>query len=478
MRRSSRLLFAIFCCLLSGICHARTVNPLQYGLREARNSIERYEVLLRCHKDAVLNGYNISYKRIDSIRIELPRNYSSIPLTDNVDFSGVTIIVENRQKDGFLFDMRAEVTDITLTGKVIDSGLFVNYKELSRGMYMLIIEDKEPWSIRKSGTPFIRKDIILVKDGKAMNKPTMGYSSSISKPITKYRKIDNKKRYIKNLNFIRTSSSTRKTYCFEIENQHNVVVSNISITTPQNTDLYGDAAMHLDNCADVTLNNIRVNGTYSKTDKFGYGVGMVNIYKLALNKMYARCDWGVLGSQSLNNVVLKDCDINRFDIHCYGRDIRAEKCKFSGLYNQLSSVYGTVMFNKCEFVDFIPLLIESSYNAYTPFELIWKDCVFHLDERHNYILTLFGVPAVINERPELSRKSLPNITMNNCEVFLTETTKEWILVKTGGLHYKEPLDYITDIYIKNLKTRGSNSAEFKLFSEDVVTTNNVNIQIK
>jgi len=477
MRRSFLLLLTTFCCYLSGISQARTVTPLQYGLREAQNDIERYEVLLRCHKDAVLNGYSISYKGIDSIRIELPRNYSSIPLTNNVDFSGVTIKVENKQKDGFLFDMRAEVSYITLTCKEIDAGLFDNHEELRAGQFMLIIEDDKPWCIRKSGTPLIRKDIILVEDGKAMNKPTMGYSSSSSKPIVKYRKIDNKKKCIKNLIFIRTSSSTRKTYCFEIENQYNIVVSNITITTPQTTELYGDAAIHLDNCAEVTLNDICVNGTYSKTDKFGYGVGMVNIFRLVVNRMYARCNWGVFGSQSLNNVILKNCDINRFDIHCYGRDVKAEKCKFSGLYNQLSSVYGTVMFNKCEFVDFIPLLIESSYNAYTPFDLIWKDCVFHLDEKHNYILTLFGVPAAYNERPELRRKSLPNITMMNCKVFMTETTNEWILVKTGGLYYKEPLDYITSISIKNIKTIGNNTAKFKLFSEEVKTSNKVNIRI-
>ena len=183
MRQSFLLLLTTFCCYLSCICQARTVNPLQYGLREAQNDIERYEVLLRCHRDAVLNGYRISYKGIDSIRIELPRNYSSIPLTNNVDFSGVTIKVENKQKDGFLFDMKAEVSDITLTCKEIDTGLFDNHEELHTGKFMLIIEDEEPWCIRKSGTPLRRKDIVLVKDGRAMNKPTMGYSSSSSKPL-------------------------------------------------------------------------------------------------------------------------------------------------------------------------------------------------------------------------------------------------------------------------------------------------------
>lgn len=478
MRQSFLLLLTTFCCYLSCICQARTVNPLQYGLREAQNDIERYEVLLRCHRDAVLNGYSISYKGIDSIRIELPRNYSSIPLTNNVDFSGVTIKVENKQKDGFLFDMKAEVSDITLTCKEIDTGLFDNHEELHTGKFMLIIEDEELWCIRKSGTPLIRKDIILIKDGKAMNMPSMVYSSSRSKPIAKYRKIDNKKKCIKDLIFIRTSSSTRKTYCFEIENQYKIVVSNISITTPQTTDLYGDAAIYLDNCAEVTLNDIRINGTYSKTDKFGYGVGMVNIYRLTIKKMYARCNWGVFGSQSINSVVLKDCDINRFDIHCYGRDVKAVRCKFSNLYNQFSSVFGTISFEKCEFTNFIPFLIESSYNAYTPFDVKWKDCTFNLDDKHNYIMTLFGVPEQYNERPELRRKCLPNISITNCKVKLADNMNKWYLIHTGGVKYKDTFDYISEITLKGVKVYNSKGKDFELSTEKLKYSNSVNTEIK
>lgn len=464
---------------MSVFVEARTVNPLQYGLKEASNGYERYDALLRCHRDAQKYGYNISYKGIDTIKIEIPWQFLSIPLTNKVDFSGVTIITDNKTKDCALFELKSEVIPITVSGFDIDRGYYKNYEELKSGKYLLIIEDTEPWCIRRrSGDKVFRKDVVVVKNGIADNHPIMTYGTSSSNPVAYYRRIDRKKKIIKNLNFVRSDSSTHKVFCLKVYNQYNIELRNITITTPDNTALYGDAAIHFDNCALVTLNDIRINGTYSQVDKFGYGVGMVNIYGLKVNRMYSRCNWGVFGTQSLNEVLLKDCDINRFDIHCYGRDVRAENCRFTRLYNQISSVYGKVSFRNCFFQDFTPLLIESSYNAYTPFDLEFKDCVFYLDDKHNFILTLFGVPEPYNDRPELRRKCLPNISMEDCTVYLPDSLNKWMLVKTGGVYYKESFDYISEIGIKNIKTVGNSSTAFDLFSEDVKTSVNVKVRMQ
>jgi hypothetical protein len=39
-------------------------------------------------------------------------------------------------------------------------------------------------------------------------------------------------------------------------------------------------------------------------------------------------------------------------------------------------VFGTVLFDGCRFTDFVPVLLEPTYNAYTPFTLVFKDCTF------------------------------------------------------------------------------------------------------
>ena len=457
-----------FLCLSS---YARTVSPLQYGLKNATNGIERYEVLLKCHQDALKKGYDISYRKIDTVKVEIPHNFTPIPLANRVDFGGVTLIVENRAKDICLFEKSNKLNQINNNNNNDLSGDYRAFKELYNGLYVVIIEDKEPWSRRDGYSySFYRKDLVLVKNGKAKAKTITNYNFSTGRIQFLYRKVSPTRKVIKDLEFIRTDNSLFKTYCIKIENEYNIRLDNISITTPGVTNLTADVAIQLQNCFAVELKNITINGTYSKEHEYGYGVYIDNVNTLKVDKMYGHAKWGVFGSNNLNNVVLLRCDINRFDIHCYGRDIRAVNCIFSGLYNQYSSVFGFVKYEKCVFTDFIPVLVESSYNAYTPFDLFMNHCTFHLDGEKNYLITLFGVPAEYNKRPELKRKSLPNITIKNCRVFLSDDVREWYLINTRGNAYKDTFDYLSNISMSGITVSGNNQFEFQLYSEMIKTT--------
>lgn len=454
------------------------INPISSGIKKAKNDIERYYILLHCHQKAVLNNAAISYKGIDTLRIEIPKDFKTIPLTDNVDFGGVTLIVKNQVKDCYLYTMTAPLAEVKISGEEIDKGDFKNNRVLRSGVSLLVVEDGEPWCERRGYvSKVIRKDAMVVRNGVSTNLPVLSYSSEVSKPIGQYRSIGLQNKLIKNLNFVRTNSSTYITNCIKIENQYNIDISNITITTPCDSIKYGDKAIHIENSVDVNLNDIHIYGTYSQKRQYGYGISLMNIYDLKVNRMFARSNWGVFGTHCINKVRLKDCDINRFDIHCYGKDVKAIGCSFSHLYNQFSSIYGTIVFDKCTFEDFVPVLIESSYNAYTPFNLIWKNCTFYLDAKHNFLMTLFGVPNGYNNRPELHRKSLPNITISNCKVILDDAVNEWYLVQTGGVKYPNSFDGISEITIRGLKVENEGSRVFKLFSEEVKATNPVNIRI-
>lgn len=101
-------------------------------------------------------------------------------------FGDVKIIVENRQYNWALFTFKADLTSIVFSGEVIDRGVYTDQMRLKTGTYLLVLEDGEPWSKRKGyGTTVIRKDVIIVKDGIAINKPIMGYGTSSSRPIAK-----------------------------------------------------------------------------------------------------------------------------------------------------------------------------------------------------------------------------------------------------------------------------------------------------
>ena len=479
MHRVTIILLLLFGITVQQRTFARQfVNPINYGIKNAKTGEERYNILLKCHEDAIHRGCSISYNGLRTLELEIPSNPKSIPLPPFVDFADACIKVKNNQKDFYLFEMKSDLEPVEVNGTQIDCRNYQAVKSLRKGLGLLVIKDNSPWVENRRGHNYghTRRDIVLVENGVGKNGPISSYSTESSKPAANFRPVSKEAKIIKNIRFKRSKGSTYKTYLVHITNQYNISLERITIVTPDDKEKYGDVAIRMTNCYDVELSEVSIYGTYSQERKFGYGISLNNVYGLHVKNMYARAKWGVFGTNNLQNVKLEDCDINRFDIHCYGRNVRAENCKFSGLYNQFSSIYGRIDFEGCEFKNFVPVLIEASYNAYTPFELMWNNCVFYIDEQHNYLMTLSGVPRQVNSRPELNRKCLPNIAIKGCKVIVKKGTKEWYIVKTGGVNYKNSFDYISEIDIKDIMLVGDKNAKFKVFSEYVKTTKNINLK--
>lgn len=461
--------------LLTSLSRSQIIlNPKDFGLSLDKTGVENYNILYECHKKAKEIGANISYLGIDTILLDIPLKARTIPLTEQVDFAGATLKVRNNSQNHWLFDMVKSSKTTKITWEDIKKN---DLKGINNAI--LIIKDAEPWVRERTGygSGHIRQDLLYIKNGKIVNSPTYEYNALTSKPIIDICEIDDIEKQIKNVSIIRERDSEFMTRCFRIVKQDKVHLSNIVIKTPESPH-YGDASIMMEECSNAVLDCINIDGTYSQTNKYGYGISFNNVWNVVCKKIVANGKWGVFGNNNVNKILLENCDINRFDIHCYGKDISFRKCTIRKLYNQFSSVYGTILFDSCIFDHAIPLLIESSYNAYTPFNVVWKNCTFYLDKKHNYIMTLFGVPEPYNTRQELRRKCLPNIAMQNCSVVLANDVDKWYLVETGGIKYKDSFDYITDITIKGLKVVNEGNRTFELFSEKVKTTNAVNTSIK
>lgn len=471
-------LFLCFWCMCH-ISHAASyINPLEYGIKESGSAIESYNILLKCHQEAIRLNKDICYKGIDSIEIEIPKGAKGIPLARNTDFGNTKIIVLNRIKNISLFYLKGNVYDIQVSSSNIDKGVFKDYPSLRSGSNILIISDDSLWVKQRKGYNYgaTRRDILLLKDGIAQNRTIKEYNNTYSLPQCQYFPATSNKTVIKNIVLVRNKESTQKTFLFDLEFLNDIEISNIIIKTPTDNTLYGDAVIQIHNCVNVLLDNIKIYETYFQMDKFGYGVSMGNVYNLKVNRMYARAKWGVFGTNSINETTLTNCDINRFDIHCYGRNVTARKCNFVNLQNSFSSIYGVLLFDKCTFHSFTPVEMKSSYNAYTPYDIIWNHCDFYLDRNNNRLLSLSNLEAAHNPRNELNRKCLPNIVIYKCNVYLDSKVNKWNIVDLGKVRYKSPLNYISRIYINGLVIHeNENSSSFDVFSEDVATTNKVSV---
>lgn len=130
-----------------------------------------------------------------------------------------------------------------------------------------------------------------------------------------------------------------------------------------------------------------------------------------------------------------------------------EKCKFRDLYNQFSSIYGTISFNKCEFFDFTPVLFEPSYNAYTKFDLIFKNCIIHASRDKNFLISAGELKGdKTDERAELSKQKYPNVYINGLRIDLPDNTNVYYLYKFKKKIFQSIVDNVPGIIqLKDVK---------------------------
>ena len=408
----------------------RIVSPFDFGLAAARTDSARYEVLYATHRHAVDSGAMVSYSGVGAVTVEVTASSRPIPLTRRNDFGGLHLTVRNFAKEHCLFELKDTLWSVfDLKASAVDSGDLSGTDLLVDGTFLVVLEDLHPWVNRREGYTYgaLRKDILLVRDGRALNRPIAPYATDSTEMTATFLPTDEELKTIANLIIMRDSSSTAKTYCFDIEGINNLKISNLNIYTPDPKNMYADAAVTLRNCTNVTFEDVLIDGTYSRKNLYGYGILMDNVWNSHFVRLTARANWGIFGTNNLNNTVLRNCDINRFDIHCYGRDVALYNCHFGNLYNQFSSVFGTVLFDGCRFTDFVPVLLEPSYNAYTPFKLVFKDCVFDAIPGRNFLVSTGKLDNKTNTRPELSRKCWPDVSIRNMTVNVSNKIDKVIL---------------------------------------------------
>lgn len=458
---------------------AKTVNPRSYGIGKAKTSVERYEILLRCHQDAINHGYNISYRGIKQLTIEIPKNAQSIPLPRETDFAGVKIYVRNCERNHFLFSLEQNTKPVKVDKNDLKAGKTIHsFAKNDTGL--LIVKDTTPWVKERKGFnhAVYRKDIFLIEKGALSNDPIYSYGGKQSTPEAKYTVVSFEGYKIKGANLYRANDSSFKTYFLSVDNMYNVEISDIAIYTPNDDVKYGDEAIRICNSINVRLNRIRIEGTYSQVNSYGYGVSINNVRDLQISNFTAKSKWGVFYTSNICNVTLDECSVNRFDLHCYGRDITIKNSSFKGRPLPYSSLYGTLLYDHCTITDGDALNLRQDYNANTPFNVIWKNCVFNLSPSSNCIIRVGGLTEDTNSRDELSKKCLPNIKLKDCTINTNPDMSRWFFIITGRIEYKLPIEHFESIIIDGLTVNASKDVPYNISSGSMETKKTLNIEVK
>ena len=491
------------------------------------NTIDLFNALKAVHEGARSNNIPIIYpdnvagNTDKKICLTLySQSFTHIPImsSSQVDFNGWTIeitVSSNWEGCGtpFLFLLGLKDESAPLSGirkTAIDTGNFTDVSALNTGMKLVFIKDETPWTFRNEientywpngifavpwadwneETPKIRTDILLVKDGVAVNRPIAPYDTMQSNPVVTYVDAHENQAYFKNITFIRTPGCCKVINLAYMARMNNVFVEKINVTTPVLPTLTNDQCLTFLKITNLTIKDVVINNTYSTATYHGYGLLLTCIWNLTLDNVQStNPQWGVLGCNDLNYVRLESCDLNRFDIHCYGRDVTCVDCNFRNensfpqplpevtqspptnhTYNRLSSFYGKLNYIRCTFDGFYPLLTDYTYNVHSGFDIYIENCSIKIYFTANAFLFRMGFWATpLNHRPEHVKRGWPNVFINGLNIMVRDgidTVHMFFLIdrdNIGVTHpeaaIKEPIYHTSYLHVKNLSLQNMSGEE-------------------
>lgn len=411
----------------------------------------------------------------------------SIRLGYFTDFSGFTFKITIDSSDPptqpfVLFSLYSwgiieELEKIKIHKADIDSGLFHSYSEIDKDKaFFLILGDRTPWSLSSpSGTPTYRKDIIFIENGVAKNRPISPYNTKDSDPNwealiyvkTKTAGYDYRS-HVKNVTLLRDKACTQNVTLLRVVHEDDVMIEDITVDSYNNAatqTLVHDYAIQVRNSTNIHFKNITINHVFSTETEFGYGINLDNVWNVTVDNLNLPYNdpahptplWGVFGNNNVNTMTLTNCKLNRFDIHCYGRDVTCRDCTFEAAntttrhrFNRLSSFFGSIRFDKCTFKEFVPVRVDPEFNAPTGFDIYFeKGCTLFAHPNKNFIVEMWYLrSSEINCRAEVAQKCLPNVRIDGLEV--TTTSSSFTIYNFTEHVASWPIYYLSWLYLSGL----------------------------
>ena len=450
----------------------------------ANDGVGLYKAIRNIHIQAKAAGDSIDYPGGSTLNITVCLddfgNAQEIPLSDNVNFRGCTFYVTNNTGKEFnLFSLKqnSDPNTVTLNKEQLrrNATVYGSNNELDSTPKLIIVEDQAQWTTRTEydennvlvTTPFYRKDVLYVVGNIVQNNPITTYNNSQSSPLCKYINVNTNQKSFRSIIFRRTEASNALTNLITIKNQYNVLLDSVITITPEqypDNGIYHDRCINIEDSAKIILNSVVFNHTYSAIYHWGYGISIYNVWDTSITNLTA-CNpaKGVMGNENVNELTVENSNLNRVDVHCYGRDITCINCTFQNtsntfhIYNRVSSFYGSLTYNNCTFNNFLPLRIDSAYNAFTPFDLIFENCTLNVASNHKSLVNTMTMVSTLNPRPELQAKCLPKIIITNMHLNIPSTVTDFCFIKllnndyTGSIHYMN----IFIVYVSEYSHAGS-----------------------
>ena len=314
--------------------------------------------------------------------------------------------------------------------------------------FLLSIKDENIWTRRKiSETDYrneYRYDIFLVEYGFIKNNPIYDYGNNYTdisvESCVVYPLQNNQPFIFKNLHFKRHFQS-KAVDLLNVNGYENILIKNIRIDTPNQDYIPAykpDSCIAVRDSYNVTFEDIIINGTYSSVSQSGYGIHLNNVYNTIVRNLSETTIWGVFCTNNLNKFYIENSNLNRVDVHCYGRDITCSNCTFRNnlttthRYNRFSSFFGLLKYQNCTFNYFVPVRLDKDYQIFTPFDVEFCNCTFNVNSTYTGLVYAIELVFWGNIRPKFHKVHLPNLRIVNATVNITDSLSTLYLFRFGA----------------------------------------------
>lgn len=442
-----------------------SVSPFDYGLREAATGQARFEALRRTHVAALNLGVSVDYTGVGTVELVIPSGAKPIPLTRETDFKGTVFRVHNDVGKFFLFSLENVFSKVSVSGSQIDEADYSAVPALASGLHILKVADDNHWVDDREGFdhPHDRADAFLVRDGVGSCGPVASYSTAATKINAEWCTADDSRKSLSNVTLERFAESTQNVCLASFRGQNNLYISNVTIRTPQGTGICGDTALDIRYCTNVLCEDMLFDGLYCEEHGSGYGLSINTTWNTTFRRITSHCLWAAFGCNNMQDSYLYDSDVERFDIHCYGKNITIRNSTLTGKGLPCSSLFGTVRCEDVKFVSCFLFAYRDDYNSYTPFDIVIRNCEMWVNGQ-NGLISMGQLDKGLNARPELSKKSWPNLDIDGLTVHLPAGMPSFSFYYINDMQrYPDPVGYISSVKVKNMTYLYSSSATFKLY---------------
>lgn len=447
-----------------------------------------FESIKKCHNYANTHNINIKLRKSGIINF-----IGEVVVKTSIDFNNSVILSKDENKTSsykFINDEDFVKKEINATPFTDTQNYFEFLKEQPNNT-VVRIADTEVYTVRDDSgkiSQYYRNDLLLHTLRGTTSTTTIGCYDDVSKIEFYTRKMD-KPQCIKNFIY-KSEMSKNVTGLFNfVIYRDNFTIENV-IIDPSLDSMVLDIAsafkgqvFSIINCYNITLKNIignnitGLNQSYEFTGRSGYVINLETVTSVIFDNVQLNGSWGAIGNNKINNVIVQNSKLNRFDCHLYCKDIKILNTDLYDWGVMLGDVRGELLVENCNYHlsnirSYVGIIFNhyGSYGSFTPAKMIFKNIKVYMKGTRNSIIYISN-RAGSTFRGE---KKIGDIQIDGLEI-ISDTLKDNIPILniSAGDSYE-----IGKIQINNLKYNKCKHIYLCNIQPDLLINKTIEVEIK